>query len=222
MDEDKRLSKEKRRSQKADAIPVVAATTTASGEGAEVTPASPEPVAANPVAAAGPSPIRTSMEDQASLRIREAASSANKDEPTPINTSPTSSKDDGKVKNRFSRRQSRGQKPGPEEPETNNQTSFVGGAALTGASANNSTVSLGQKSTGVTSPLTSPAVKDEEPEDERLGRSVKRKDSDVSELSEADFQEARDGFDEDLAPPPTFVAGKSSSPARETKFVEAI
>ncbi|TVY33256.1 hypothetical protein LSUB1_G006969 [Lachnellula subtilissima] len=226
MDEDKRLSKEKRRSQKADAIPVVATTNPASGEGAEATPASPESVAANPVAAAGPAPIRTSMEDQASLRIRDAAFSANKDEPTPINTSPTSPKDDGYVKNwlknRFSRRQSRGQKSGSEEPETNNQTSFVGGAALTGASANDSTVSLGQKSAGVTSPLTSPAVKDEEPEDERLGRAVKRKDSDVSELSEAEFQEARDGFDEDLAPPPTFVAGKSSSPARETKFVEAI
>ena len=96
---------------------------------------------------------------------------------------------------------------------------------MTRASANNSTVSLGQKSTGVTSPLASPAIKDEtpaEPEEERVGRAAKRKDSDVSALSEAEFQEARDEFDADLAPPPTFVAGKSSSPARETKFVEAI
>ncbi|TVY18438.1 hypothetical protein LARI1_G004698, partial [Lachnellula arida] len=221
-DDEKHLSKEKRRSQKVDAIPT--ATTTASAEIAEATPASPEPVAAKPVEAVGPTPIRTSMEDQASLRIRDAASAANKDEL--INTSPTSPKDDGKVKNwlknRFSRRQSRSQKSGPEEPETVNRSSFVGGAALTGASANNSTASLGQKSTGVTSPLTSPVVKDEEPEDERVGRAIKRKDSDVSELSEAEFQEARDVFDEDLVPPPTFVAAKSSSPARETKFVEAI
>lgn len=93
---------------------------------------------------------------------------------------------------------------------------------MTGASANNSTVSLGHNSTDVTSPVTSPVVNDEEPEDERVGRAIKRKDSDVSELSEAEFQEARDVFDEDLAPPPTFVAAKSSSPARETKFVEAI
>ncbi|TVY43466.1 hypothetical protein LOCC1_G005345, partial [Lachnellula occidentalis] len=217
-----RGAEEKRRSQKADAIP--ATTTRTSDEGAYATPASPEPVGAKPV---GPTPLRTSMEDQASVRIRDAASAANKDEPTPINTSPTSPKDDGKVKNwlktRFSRRQSRTQKSSPEESEPNNRSSFVGGAALTGASANDSTVSLGQKSTGVTSPLASPAVKDENPEDERVGRAVKRKDSEVSsELSEAEFQEARDEFDEDLAPPRTFVAAKSSSPARETKFVEAI
>jgi hypothetical protein len=37
-----------------------------------------------------------------------------------------------------------------------------------------------------------------------------------------EFQEARDNFDEDLAPPPTFVAEKSSSPAREAKFTEQI
>lgn len=66
----------------------------------------------------------------------------------------------------------------------------------------------------------------EEEEEERVGRS-KTRDSDVSALSTTggeteEFQEARDEFDEDLAPPPTFVAGKSSSPARETKFVEAI
>jgi hypothetical protein len=168
------------------------------------------------------------MEDQASMRIRDAAAAANKDEPTPMNTSP---KEDGKVKNwlknRFSRRLSRTQKSGSEEKaENGSRSSFVGGAALTGTSANNSTVSLGQKSAGVTSPLASPAIKYETPaaeaEEERVGRAAKRKDSDVSALSETEFQEARDEFDEDLAPPPTFVAGKSSSPARETKFVEAI
>jgi hypothetical protein len=182
------------------------------------------------------------MEDQSSLRIREAAAAANKDEPTPINTSPTSpTKDDSKVKNwlktRFSRRSSRAQKPSPEEPSSSsngNRSSFIGGAALTGASANNSTASLGQK---VTSPLASPTlpvqteekpisktVDEPEPEEER-GRVSKRRDSEVSSLSADDpeeFQEARDEFNEDLAPPPTFVAGKSSSPARETKFTEAI
>jgi hypothetical protein len=185
------------------------------------------------------------MEDQSSLRIREAAAAANKDEPTPMNTSPTSpTKDESKVKNwlktRFSRRSSKAQKPGPEEPSSSNgnRSSFIGGAALTGASANNSTASLGQKSERVTSPLASPAlptqteenpiakVVEPEPEEESArGRTDKRRDSDVSALSEADpeeFQEARDEFDEDLAPPPTFVAGKSSSPARETKFTEAI
>jgi len=54
----------------------------------------------------------------------------------------------------------------------------------------------------------------------------KRRDSEVSALSadpeQEEFQEARDEFDEDLAPPPTFVAGKSGSPARETKFIEDI
>ena len=38
-----------------------------------------------------------------------------------------------------------------------------------------------------------------------------------------EFQEARDNFDEDLAPPPTFVAEKSSrSPVRDSKFKEVL
>lgn len=140
-----------------------------------------------------------------------------------MNTSPTSpTKDDSKVKNwlktRFSRRSSKAQKP--EESSSSkdgNRSSFIGGAALTGASANNSTASLGQKAKEET-PTTAPEA------EEARGRLSKRRDSEVSALSAdpEEFQEARDEFDEDLAPPPTFVAGKSSSPARETKFTEAI
>lgn len=68
-------------------------------------------------------------------------------------------------------------------------------------------------------------------EGHRVGRTQVRADSEVSSLSsvsgtptglEEEFQEARDEFDTDLAPPPTFVAGKSGSPAREARFREEI
>jgi hypothetical protein len=71
-------------------------------------------------------------------------------------------------------------------------------------------------------------TKESEPDLEDRGRG-KRRDSEVSSLSEPvggvnedEFQEARDNFDEDLAPPPTFVAEKSSSPARSARFHEEI
>jgi len=132
---------------------------------------------------------------------------------------------------------------------------FVGGAALTGASANNSTASLGVNnssareaaaSTGKAKeeiigpvspvePVSGPTVDhDTEPEvegeEERIGRPAHRA-SDVSSMEpvekretadDDEFQEARDNFDEDLAPPPTFPAEKSSSPVRDSKFIEAV
>ena len=179
-----------------------------------------------------PEPIRTSMEDQASVRMRENVDAANRGESSPG--------DGSKVKNwlktRFSRRSSRAQKPSALEKEKELEKAFVGGAALTGASANNSTASLGVNPSSVRDVALvgkaqkEPELKAEdkpEPETEDRGRG-KRRDSEVSALSEPaedvddEFQEARDNFDEDLAPPPTFVAEKSSSPAREAKFTEQI
>jgi hypothetical protein len=171
------------------------------------------------------------MEDQASTRMREAADAANRDESTPLSLS--SPGDGSKVKNwlktKFSRRMSKPQKPSTSEKEKEPEKAFVGGAALTGASANNSTASLGAKSSSVRDVTMAGKAKEEpeaEPEDRGGGQ---RRDSEVSALSEPagevdedEFQEARDNFDEDLAPPPTFVAGKSSSPARSAKFTEEI
>lgn len=182
--------------------------------------------------ASTPIPIPTSIEDQASMRMRETADAANKDESTPL--SPSSPGDGSKVKNwlktKFSRRMSKPQKPSTTEKEKEPEKSFVGGAALTGASANNSTVSLGAKPSSVRDVAMAGKAKEQEaePEPEERGRG-KRRDSEVSALSEPvgdvdeeEFQEARDNFDEDLAPPPTFVAEKSSSPARSARFHEEI
>ena len=177
-------------------------------------------------------PIPTSMEDQVSMRMRETADAANKDESTPL--SPSSPGDGSKVKNwlktKFSRRMSKPQKPSATEKEKEPEKAFVGGAALTGASANNSTTSLGAKPSSVRDVAMAGKAKEQEaePEPEERGRG-KRRDSEVSALSEPvgdideeEFQEARDNFDEDLAPPPTFVAEKSISPARSARFHEEI
>ncbi|KAL2068691.1 hypothetical protein VTL71DRAFT_15029 [Oculimacula yallundae] len=260
-----------------------------------------------------PAPIRTSMEDQASLRMRETVAAANGDEVTPMGLAASESPRDSKVKSwlktKFNRRMSKGQKSPGLEKENSAGSGFVGGAALTGASVNNSTASLGAKSSSVREvatagtssavpggtstpepvnhhgletlakspttidsdpeletdsdvesdlqsehptitapkpitanatepakaveplPLTEPVQTSEPtqarvpaPEAEERGRPVS-KVSTVSSMGRTDdeeFQEARDNFDEDLAPPPTFPAEKSTSPARTGKFHEEI
>jgi hypothetical protein len=160
------------------------------------------------------------MEDQVSVRMREAADAANPEESTPL--SPGSPGDGSKVKNwlktKFSRRMSKPQKPPASEKEKEPEKAFVGGAALTGASANSSTASLGaQPASARDIDLAGKAREEAEAAPEDRGRNPRR-ESEVSALSEPvgdvdedEFQEARDNFDEDLAPPPTFVAEKSSS-----------
>ena len=181
-----------------------------------------------------PYTIRTSMEDQASLRMKENADAANPDESTPMSPS---SKDDHKVKNwiktKFARRHSKPQRPTATGGETDsatkeNRKSFLGGAALTGASAstNDSTASLGAKSSSVRDVALAGTDKGkerevEEPEEKHISKRRSR-DSEVSSLSSDDYQEARDDFDENLAPPPTFPAEKSNSPVRDSKFKEVI
>jgi hypothetical protein len=61
---------------------------------------------------------------------------------------------------------------------------------------------------------------DEDVHARRRGRSIS---SDSSSSEEEEFEEARDNFDESLAPPPTFGGQlKSQSPARETRFQEEL
>lgn len=239
------------------------------------------------------------MEDAASIRMRENADAANGGLSTPMSPGSSGSPQEGKVKNwlktKFSRRMSKGQKStsSDKEPEAAGaDKGFIGGAALTGASANNSAVSLGAHSTSrdaattgapvaaaseIPSTEAKPSVVDttaksavtepdakldsdaavspvsattaaapvlvatalpessaappmeskvlpttEPEEEEERGRRI----SAVSALSEPrddeEFQEARDNFDEDLAPPPTFPAEKAGSPARTAKFHEEI
>ena len=192
------------------------------------------------------------MEDPASLPMKENADVANRSEATPLSPGSPDSKGKGRMswlKTKFSRRLSRSHKGDLGEKEAAKEKGFVGGAALTGASATNSTASLGvahrdsittsakgKESKNVPAVETSLETND----DERIGRPARREEEvspispvdqaemDIPEVKPAkanddeEFQEARDNFDEGLAPPPTFPAEKSSSPARETKFTEAI
>ena len=233
------------------------------------------------------------MEDQASLRMKENADAANPGESTPLSPGAGSPDTKGKIrmswlKTKFSRRMSRGQKGSGrgDKEAAREEKGFVGGTALTGASVDNNSASLGaghrdsiatsnksknpetvpaaeipnteaKESEAVpeaeTSATVDPATETEEPanfpiapetqepalekdEDERIGRTARReeeispmspdgeegKDIEEKQTDDEEFQEARDNFDEDLAPPPTFPAEKSSSPARETKFKEDI
>lgn len=202
--------------------------------------------------AAIPLPIRTSMEDQASLRMKERADAANPDEATPM--SPDKSPKSGNVKNwlksKFSKRNSKmvekSEKTSPQgSPESIKAESFVGGAALTGAATNDSTISLGEKSTSIKDVAL--AGKEKEVEKEVLtpaappvgvestyagesstaaeaARPISRASTvSAMESDEDEFQEAKDHFDSELTPPqPKFVADKSHSPARDSKFIEII
>ncbi len=228
--EEKRIAKENRKSTGASAATTTEPLEEKDGatESPIATPAIVEPaeeetsqtIADRREVSSTPTHIRTSMEDQSSLRIQEVADAANPDLSTPL--SPNSGSEGGKVKNWLKtkfRRSSKAQKP----TTTNEKESFVGGAALTGASANNSTVSLGARSSSARDvALASTGI------DER-GRVLTRESEPVSPITAAggeeedeEFQEARDNFDEDLAPPPTFSTGKESSPARAAKFTEEI
>ncbi|KAH6672924.1 putative Eisosome protein 1 [Halenospora varia] len=261
-DEEKRAEKEKRKSAKVEAIPVTAATTepatTAAMTGTtsndiEATDevASPAPVEREPSntvterreVASTPADIRTPMEDNASQRMRELSDAADRDQATTTSpTSPNSPRDGGKVKHwlktKFARRSSKAQKPSKDLEKAS--SGFIGGAALTGASASNT--SLGGNSASVREVALASSSSAARPQNsaattEERGGKTERRASTISSMSsvsregrsadddgngDEEFQEARDNFDEDLAPPPTFSVQKSSSPARSAKFTEEI
>lgn len=103
---------------------------------------------------------------------------------------------------------------------------FEGGAAYTGAFATG--IPQEHKPAVVRTPSVSSLSSEEgegnvvhtgSPEQER-GRTKKRV---VESSSDEEFEEARDTFDNSaLAPPPKLLSSKPGSPARETKFVEAL
>lgn len=226
------MEKEKRKSVNAKPAAVITSGTT---EPISETAAETEPSKSSqsgPPRPSIPSAIRTSMEDQASLRMEEIAKAANADESSQI--SPTSPKEGNRVKSwlkRLSKRQSKSPKsPVDTEAEPEKRKSFIGGIAMKRSSANNSTVSLGAKSSSIRDVAMAGKGKEKEvlsSEDDRAGRSNKR-DSQVSDLSSVlktdddEFQEARDNFDEDLIQPSALSTERSSSVARDSKFKEAI
>jgi hypothetical protein len=195
-----------------------------------------ETIAERREAAVTPVPIKTSMEDQSSLRMKETADAANPKESTPL--SPSKSPKGGNVKSwlkaKFAKRGSKGEKTSPTEDKKDQ--GFVGGAAYTGASIKNeSTNSLGAKSSSMRDVALASTGKEKEKEvaitpppavEGPAGRT-----SDVSSVSNLyrgdtddndEFQEAKDHF-EDLEPPqPKFPVEKNHSPHRDSKFVEEI
>lgn len=110
--------------------------------------------------------------------------------------------------------------------EKETEKGFEGGAAYTGAFA--SGIPPTHKPAVQRSPSISSLSSDEvveagpsSPERNR-GRTKTREDRDVSE-SEDEFEEAKDTFDNSaLAPPPKLLSTKTGSPARETRFLEAL
>ena len=189
--------------------------------------------------------IRTSMEDQASLRMRENAAAAAANDGVAAPLSPTSAAEGGRVKSWIKKRFSlRGSKSQPKHDDvTAKEESFVGGTALTGETSDTKRTSTaptseqhaatGAETEGPDMPSVT-KVPTYVPSDSDLsddaavnrGRTSKRVVDDDREVSPVSndgeaFQEARDGFNEDLAPPPTFPADKNSSPARDSKFRES-
>lgn len=153
---------------------------------------------------------------------------------------------------RISRRHSKSlSEPSATKDTTGTEKGFVGGHTYTGASVNNSTTSLSRHSVqdvanATLLPGTSPvvAVPTQQPEEfERANRGKATPGDDISSVSEYsdkgkgkrqedvlsgddedEFQETRDNFDEDLAPPRPFSSeGTTSvSPGRVPKFREEI
>jgi hypothetical protein len=184
-----------------------------------------------------PAGLRTSMEMETEGRLNEITQEGEK--------SPTSSDSPKGVKSwlrtKF-RRQSKTQKS--ESKDMGADKGVVGAAALT--EAGNASIETNTSSAKYPEPrkssieevtLAGPSTTSEEPVEtvyeERTGRS-KRRASSVSSMSaleesremgkevsrDDDFEECRDHFDNELAPPPTFATTKSASPVRDSRFHE--
>lgn len=233
--EEKRLAKEKRKSKDAPTPHKSDATEPALATGALIDSDIPT-LAERGDATSTHAPIRTPMETEVGQGMQETANAANKGESTPMPPSPPKSpgspKDGSKVKNwlktKFSRHQSKSQKS-PELKEAGSDKAFLGGAALTGASTNYSTSNLESHNSSMRDVALAGKTEDKENVPEKSSDP----DSEVSSLSSLsdepvenpdEFDEARDGFNEDLAPPPRFSGdpAKSHSPVRGSKFHEVI
>jgi hypothetical protein len=119
-------------------------------------------------------------------------------------------------------------KPKGSENEASTEKGFAGGAAYTGAFATGT--SSTEHPAVERSPSISSLSSDEEApifeggSEQARGRSKTRIEHDVSGgEGEEEFEEARDTFDDSaLAPPKKLLSTKPGSPARETRFSEAL
>jgi hypothetical protein len=184
-----------------------------------------------------PAGLRTSMEMQTEERLNEIVKEGEK-----LPASPDSAKGmKSWLKTKF-RRQSKTQKSDTKDAGT--EKPVVGGTDLAeagnaGVKPNTSFMKDNEhhKSSMEEVVLARSSTAHEGPVDivheERTGRSKRRASSvsSVSALEEGqdmgkevsrddDFEEARDQFDNELTPPPTFPTTKSTSPVRDSKFHE--
>ena len=155
-------------------------------------------------------------------------------------TSPTKSDSKG-FKHLFNKLKRRSKHSNSVFEQSNPEPGFIGGAAFTGASSgsagagpNPSTPNpLQQTNTASTAvnlnsnPYHSPSVSSLSGEEDDRGRAVQRRAIGVSAVSkESDLEEARDTFDERLAPPPSFgsdaAEGRRGSPIRDSRFLEQL
>ncbi|KAF2842857.1 hypothetical protein M501DRAFT_965657 [Patellaria atrata CBS 101060] len=156
-------------------------------------------------------------------------------------TSPTSpmspAKESKGLKSLLNKLKRRSKPPADESPNSPSEKSFIGGAALTGTTgpkeSNSSIAEPGVDLSTLSGPAytsreggkqsaraRSPSISSLSSEEEDRGRTGRRV-SDVS--SGEDFEEARDHFDEGLAPPPSFgslAKEKTGSPVRDSRFSE--
>jgi len=147
----------------------------------------------------------------------------------------TSEEPKSPTKKRFSTLLSKLKRKPKEEKETSTpEKGFAGGATLTGASSSTPSATAHPAVTTTTShdAERSPSISslssdgEEQVSPELRGRSkIRPQQNDLSGGDSDEFEEARDTFDlEDgaLAPPPKFMSKKAGSPARETRFSEAL
>jgi hypothetical protein len=187
----------------------------------------PKPVASTtllPEASAGTELERTPTESSSIADVPITAGQTAGASPTTAeettNTPPKSTKDEkmptSPTKKRFSAFLTKLKRKSKEKKsEDSEKSSFTGGAALTHASHPDAVPRAN-------APEASPSISSLESDDdlpEPRGRTKSRLSSGTSE----EFEEARDFIDsEGLAPPSTSLSKKTESPARETRFREAL
>lgn len=232
MAEEKRLAKTKAKSKAVSAVHKGAVHKAETGPAAvahKATVENKDSLTAEPLEGATIRSLsRISMQTQSNARLSEVTDALNKSGPTPL--SPSSPRDGSKVKNwlktRFTNRISRGYKS--PKTEDGNEKAFIGGVVLTRATVQNARSPSPVRSSSVHD--VSLAGKEAEPrislEKDDHGANIDR-DSLVSDIlsterDDNEFEEARDKFDDCVAPPPTLPTGpvNSNSPMRDSKFHE--
>ncbi|RDL41319.1 uncharacterized protein BP5553_01298 [Venustampulla echinocandica] len=189
-----------------------------------------------------PANADTSSPQRVTTAVDEWPSSVAKDEAALKSPKSGTSEDSSKMKNwlktKIGRRLSRAHTP-PNQAENQpaDRTSggkFIGGAALTGGSAKNSSTNLATDTASAkVTPLAAPAATPEaEEHQDRVGRSPVRRDhspvsSPTSMYEDLVSHDNVSGVSPErgisgLTPPPKLPEPKSSSPARSTRFTEEI